>query len=78
MVEKIHKIGIQFFGLKICLFCCHNANKAQNVECHTLLSSKFNFQSITVQSKKFLIFAIFRKKSCEKCENGSKNKCSLK
>jgi len=44
-------------------FCCHNANKAQNVECHTLLSSKFNFQSITVQSKKFLIFAIFRKKS---------------
>jgi len=47
---------------KIQCFGCHNGNKAQNAKCHTLLSSLFNFQSIGIQTWKFLIFHIFRKK----------------
>jgi len=44
------KIVTLFSPKKISFFGCHNKQKSQNEECHTSLSSLFNFQSIGIST----------------------------
>jgi len=64
LVVHLTKIRIVFCALKNQCFGCHTANKCQSEECHTPLSSLFNFQTIVIQTWTFFIAKIGQHINC--------------